>query len=127
MNSLCIVEIHIMLHAEAQLVQTDVFLDFDVLIFESPLESFLALSRQHPRLFMLMEMTLSCNAETNSVLVNWQPCSRLKISGFPERSIPSLVSLRINNNIHRVDNVVRQQFSAEPVYDSYHEGSVTIL
>ena len=38
MNSLCIVEIHIVLNSEPQLRQTDVIFDFDVFVFQRPPE-----------------------------------------------------------------------------------------
>ena len=36
MNSLCVVEIHIVLNAGPQLRQTDIIFDFDVFVFQRP-------------------------------------------------------------------------------------------
>ena len=127
MYSLCIVEIHIVLNAEPQLRQTDIIFDFDVFVFQRPPETL--------HLCIIAAASTPVHTDLNSIFLQFSDelitgllAALVGIEDFRLSKAFYSHSQRFHTvkRIHRIDHIVRHQFTAEPVLNSNNKSPMSV-
>ena len=127
MYSLRIVEIDIVQNSEPQLRQTDIIFDFDILVFQCPPETL--------HLCIVSAASTPVHADLNSIflqfideLITGLLAALVGIEDFRLSKAFYSHSQRFHTvkRIHRIDHIVRHQFTAEPVLNSNNKSPMTV-
>ena len=127
MYSLRIVEIYIVLNAGPQLRQTDIIFDFDVFIFQRPPETL--------HLCIVAAASAPVHADLNSIFLQFSDelitgllAALVGIEDFRLSKAFYSHSQRFHTvkSIHRIDHIVRHQFTAEPVLNSNNKSPMSV-
>ncbi|MPM83896.1 hypothetical protein SDC9_130966 [bioreactor metagenome] len=115
-----------MLNAEPQLRQADVLLDFDILVLERPPETFHFSIVQATAPAIHADLNVSASKFVNELrtgkLAALIGIEYLRSSECADRHLQRFHAMK---RIHRVDYVIRHDFSAEQVHDADHESPMT--
>ena len=127
MKPLGVIEVYIALDSETQLRQTDVFLDFEVLVLQSPPETL------HFGVVTASPATIQADPDPpplqfGNKFFAGKLASLIRIEdlGIPMTPDRHLQCFHAMKRVHRINHVVRHQLAAEPVHYTDHEGPMTI-
>lgn len=127
MKPLWIVEVHIVLDEKAQLWQTEVLLDFDVLVFQRPSKAFhlgipqAAASSIHTDFDAIIPQ-LPVEFRTGELTALIQ-VEYLRLSETFDRHFEHISAMK---SIHRIDLAIRHHLAPEPILNADHKRPVTI-
>jgi|GEM_PF-3462076 len=127
MNSLCVVEIHIVLNAGPQLRQTDIIFDFETSVFQRPPETL--------HFCIVAAASTPVHTDLNSIFLQFSNelitgllAALVRIKDFRLSKAFYSHSQRFHTvkRIHCIDHIVRHQFTAEPVLNSNNKSPMPV-
>ena len=126
MNPLGIIDVHVGLDSETQLRQTDVSLDFEVLVLQGPPETL------HFGVITASPGTIHADSDLPPLQFGNKffagklaTLIRIEELGLPMTPDRHSRSFHAKKRVNRIDYVVRHQLAAERVHHADHEGPMT--